>query len=56
MLKRAGGKVGGQALDIIAAAPGVDDPALAALGLQEKLGVSGDAGREIRRQRKGFVE
>ena len=39
-VQRAGGQVGGQALDVVAAAPGVDDPGQAALDLQEELGVA----------------
>ena len=45
-----------QPLHIIGAAPGVDDPRGAALLLQEKLRVAGDAGGEIGWERKGLVQ
>ena len=54
--QRAGGQVGGQALDVVAAAPGIDDAGLAALGLQEELGVAADPGGEVGRQGKGLVQ
>ena len=43
-------------LDVIRAAPGIDDAGGAALLLQEELGVAGDARREVGRQRQRFVE
>ena len=50
------GKLGGEAFDIVGAAPGVDDPGRAALLDQKELGVAGDAGRERRRQRQRLIE
>ena len=54
--QRALGQVGGQALDVVAAAPGIDDPGLAALLLQEELRVAADPRREVGRQRQGLVQ
>ena len=56
MLQRLGGEVMCQALDIVGAAPRVDGLAGAAFLLQEELRVARDAGREIGRQRKCFIE
>ena len=50
------GQVVGQALDVIAAAPGVGDAGRAALHLQEQLGVARDARREVGRQGQGLVQ
>ena len=49
-------QVGGQALDEVASAPGVDHAAGARLLLQEELRVARDAGREIGRQRQRLVQ
>ena len=46
----------GQPLDVVAAAPGIDDAAGAGLLLEEELRVAGDARREVGRQRDRFVE
>ena len=51
-----GGEIARQPLDIIRAAPGIDDAGGAALLLQEQLGVAGDARGEVGRQRQRFVE
>ena len=51
-----GGEIAGQPLDIIGAAPGIDDAVGAALLLQEQLRVAGDARGEIGRQRQRLVE
>ena len=56
MRARARREVGGQPLDVIGAAPRIDDARRAALLDQEQLGVAGDAGRERRRQRQRLVE
>jgi hypothetical protein len=53
---RARREIGGQSLDVIGAAPRIDDARRAALLDQEQLGVAGDAGRERRRQRQRLVE
>ena len=50
------GQLVGQPLDVVAAAPRVDDAAGAGLLLQEELGVAGDAGGEVGRQRDRLVE
>ena len=49
-------KLVSEPLDIVAAAPRVDDAGRPGLLLDEKLGVARDAGGEIRRQRERFVE
>ena len=54
--ERAGGEIVGEALDEERAAPGIDDPRRSSLGLQQELGVAGDAGGEVGRQRQGLVE
>ena len=46
----------GEPLDVVAAAPRVDHPGRARLLLEEQLGVAGDAGREVGRQRQRLVE
>ena len=57
MCRARGGEIVGQALDIEAAAPRIDDAGRAAFLLQEhELGVAGDARREIGRQRERLVE
>ena len=56
MLQRLGGKIVGQALDIVGAAPGVDGLAGAAFLLQEELRIARDTRGEIRRQGQRFVE
>ena len=56
MVPGAGRQLLGQTLDIIAAAPGVDDLGGAALLLQDQLRVAGDAGREVGRQRQRLVQ
>ena len=50
------GQVVGQPLDVGAAAPRVDDPGGAGLLLEQQLGVAGDAGGEVGRQRERLVE
>ncbi|MNE03209.1 hypothetical protein D3C80_957040 [compost metagenome] len=45
-----------QALDVEAAAPGVDGAGQARLHLQQDLGVARDPGREVGRQGQGFVQ
>ena len=49
-------KLVGQPLDVVGAAPRIDDARRAALLLQEELGVARDAGGEIGRQRQRLVE
>ena len=51
-----GGEIVGQPLDIIGAAPGIDDAGGAAFLLQEQLRVARDPGGEIGRQRQRLVE
>ena len=51
-----GGEVGGQPLHVVRAAPGVDHPGGAGLLLQQQLGVAGDAGGEVTRQRECLVQ
>ena len=51
-----GREIVGQPLDIIGAAPGIDDAGGAAFLLQEQLRVAGDSGREIGRQRQRLVK
>ena len=51
-----GREIAGQPLDIIGAAPGIDDAVGAAFLLQEQLRVARDAGGEIGRQRQRLVE
>ena len=51
-----GREIVGQPLDIIRAAPGIDDAVGAALLLQEQLRVARDPRREIGRQRQRLVE
>ena len=51
-----GGEIVGQPLDIIRAAPGIDDAVGAAFLLQEQLRVARDSGGEIGRQRQRLVE
>src|SRR5687768_11473742 len=46
----------GEALDVVAARPGIDRPADAGLLLQVQLGVARDPGAEVGRQRQRFVE
>ena len=46
----------GERLDVVGAAPRVDDFADAGLVLDVELGVSRDTGREVGRQRDGFVK
>ena len=53
---RALGEVVGQPLDVVGAGPRVDRPRRAALLLQQQLGVAGDPGREVGRQRDRLVE
>ena len=53
---RAPGQLVGEPLDVVAAAPRVDDTAGARLLLQEQLRVAGDAGAELARQRQRLVE
>ena len=50
------GQVVGQLLDVGRAAPRVDDAGGAGLLLQHQLGVAGDAGGEVGRQRQRLVE
>ena len=50
------GELVGEPLDVGAAAPRVDDPAGARLLLQQQLGVAGDPGGEVGRQRERLVE
>ncbi len=50
------GQLVGQPLDVVAAAPRIDDAAGAGLLLQQELRVAGDAGGEVGRQRDGLVE
>ena len=56
MALRPGREFGGQALDVIGAAPGIDDARRAALLDEEELGVARDAGGEGGRQRQRLVE
>ncbi len=56
MALRPHGEVGGQAFEIIRAAPGVDDPGRAALFDQKELGVAGDAGGKRGWQRQRLIE
>ncbi len=49
-------EIAGQPLDIIGAAPGIDDAVGAAFLLQEQLRIARDAGREIGRQRQRLIE
>ena len=51
-----GGEIAREPLDIIRAAPGIDDAGRAAFLLQEQLRVAGDPRRKIGRQRQGLVE
>ena len=50
------GELMGQPLHVIRTAPRVDRPGGAGLLLQQQLGVAGDAGREVGRQRQRLVE
>ena len=50
------GEVVGEPLDVVGAGPRVDDAGGAALLLQQQLGVAGDPGREVGRQRDRLVE
>jgi hypothetical protein len=50
------GEFVGEPLDIERAAPRIGDARRAALLLQEELGVAGDAGGEVGRQRERLVE
>ncbi len=54
--ERLAGELVGQPLDVVAAAPRIDDAAGAGLLLQQELRVAGDAGGEVGRQRDGLVE
>src|SRR5258705_9281391 len=45
-----------RSLDIIRAAPGIDDAVGAAFLLQEQLRVARDPGREVGRQRQGLIK
>ena len=49
-------EIGSEALDVIGAAPRIDDAGGAGFLLQNNLGVAGDARREIGRQRQRLVE
>ena len=46
----------GEAFEVVGAAPRIDDAADGGFLLQEELGVAGDAGGEVGRQRDRFVE
>ena len=50
------GEVVGEPLDVVGAAPRVDGAGGAALLLEQQLGVAGDPGREVGRQRDRLVE
>ncbi len=56
MLPGSLGQVVRQPLDIIAAAPWIDDVTRVRLLLQEKLGIPSDARGEVRRQGQGLVQ